>query len=878
LKRSAIEYDSLTLSQLHVCSLLFLDEMKQHKIWPSSHTFSALFQACSDSSEVSELTDRLRQEYPSITWTPPVFVSAIYACVPKGKSVRYQGGPSTSYIWTVVDRFMTEMQADGMNLTPRTYLALLYVCNETKNISKALYLYEILKERAPVQLTPRLWGAVLQVCAATGKDEQAFEILRSMSEKGVTLNVKHCTNYLNALITANKVGTATNFLYHMAKLRSGSSARNAFDNIVVAAPDMIAIHTVLKACSASTSYSKVLELFKRVQGGDFGLDIVPDQRCYQLLLSACRDPAEAKELIRQMQLSRRYRVGAVPPGHIAYTLAIAVCRKAKDVDSARFFLGSARNNGIAPDLYMYSAAVWAAAGAGDISSALDFLADMEKNGIPPNIVSYNGIIAAYASDGKADEALNIFDETVRKGLDATRTTFFQLAVSVRKVSDTGRRLGLLERITKKIEPNTYSIDVVGPVFEALIATYGSMGKFNDALEVFDSIQGPSDAPCLRAITYACSVATPPAWEDAVSIIHSSDIVGGSAPCYIDQVAIGNVMLACSKANKWEESLQLFGLYGGSGTPIIAMNSLIASCGRGGRPDMAIEVLTEMEAHGLKPNAISYRNAVIACNQAEHDERRPKKRGTAEEHSHKRDEYPFQWWECAVSLLRRMQEDDLHPDIQTYSSVISACEAAGEWQRALGILQSMMNEPNSKERLNLYCFNAAIAACEKGNAWVEAVDIFERMKGEGGRILQPTVVTYGSLILALDTAGQKELAVSMYEEAVRKRIIRPWRFTRDGNGARIRAIDLHQFSAAMARAALRSHFIALLSGKVSTSEEDLTIIVGKGLRSEGEPVLMPSVHKLLLEEYGIRATIDEKNIGRIVLSADALEEMVARNGW
>lgn len=36
----------------------------------------------------------------------------------------------------------------------------------------------------------------------------------------------------------------------------------------------------------------------------------------------------------------------------------------------------------------------------------------------------------------------------------------------------------------------------------------------------------------------------------------------------------------------------------------------------------------------------------------------------------------------------MKEDDLKPSVQTVSSVVSACEAAGEWQHALGVCASI----------------------------------------------------------------------------------------------------------------------------------------------------------------------------------------------
>lgn len=180
--------------------------------------------------------------------------------------------------------------------------------------------------------------------------------------------------------------------------------------------------------------------------------------------------------------------------------------------------------------------------------------------------------------------------------------------------------------------------------------------------------------------------------------------------------------------------------------------------------------------GIQPNERTYRNIIMTCNRAEHKARDEEKNGhdTREIHS------VIEWWEVGLALFRRMKEERIEPDVKTYSSMISACEAAGEWQRALGILENLIEESIDRDDdslLNMHCFNSAISACEKGDAWVEALEIYERMVDIGGSI-SPNFVTISSLVLALDKAGQKDLAQSKFEEGVKKRIIKPWKWTQD----------------------------------------------------------------------------------------------------
>lgn len=216
---------------------------------------------------------------------------------------------------------------------------------------------------------------------------------------------------------------------------------------------------------------------------------------------------------------------------------------------------------------------------------------------------------------------------------------------------------------------------------------------------------------------------------------------------------------------------------------------MAACGRCGQPGVALRLLNDMEpVFGVAPDERSFRTAVIACNQAEHNKRRRQRRGLMASDDDK--EEFLQWWECSLSLLRRMKESKLRVDPQTYSSVISACEAAGQWQRALGVLHSMMKTKgrtsDDYSRLNLFCFNAAISACEKGGAWVEALELYYRMKDKGGNVA-PNFVTLSSILVALDKAGQKELAQSTYEEGVRDGVVTPWKMTRARDGGQLRAM-------------------------------------------------------------------------------------------
>lgn len=149
-------------------------------------------------------------------------------------------------------------------------------------------------------------------------------------------------------------------------------------------------------------------------------------------------------------------------------------------------------------------------------------------------------------------------------MDHSKTCSFsqRIATVIQSVESLDMQESYMNRIVNKIDTENRTVINDGPILEALINFYGSHGRFDEALEVFDSISGRIDGPCLRAILIACTNASPVRWIDAVGIIHTSDIVeGSSGPGKVDQVALGNAIIACCKADEFEEGLNLLQLYG-----------------------------------------------------------------------------------------------------------------------------------------------------------------------------------------------------------------------------------------------------------------------------------------------------------------------------
>ena len=88
-----------------------------------------------------------------------------------------------------------------------------------------------------------------------------------------------------------------------------------------------------------------------------------------------------------------------------------------------------------------------------------------------------------------------------------------LAMALRQ-AQTHNKLEILENIFAEMDYGDRFVDVGGSVIEALINEYGQTGCYANATRVFESINGPCNGACLRAILKACATADPePKWEE-----------------------------------------------------------------------------------------------------------------------------------------------------------------------------------------------------------------------------------------------------------------------------------------------------------------------------------------------------------------------------
>jgi pentatricopeptide repeat protein len=266
-----------------------------------------------------------------------------------------------------------------------------------------------------------------------------------------------------------------------------------------------------------------------------------------------------------------------------------------------------------------------------------------------------------------------------------------------------------------------------------------------------------------------------------------------------------------------------------------------------------------------------------------------------------------------------------PDAQLYTTVITACTRAGQWQRAVEAFDEMQQKHGVKP--SRYTYNAVLNALCKGGQWRQALDILAEMtlrgcsvtpdvvtyctvmnccsrNGQGDRVLglwrqmiaagvKPTGRTYGSAIDSLQRAYRTAEADELYYEAVQCGALNHW------YAAEPNTLDFHFNPPLCSVTGLRCILASIVelyaassSGVASSSSStsstdsssrnsglkhdydmcaDLQIITGHNEHRDGQrnAVLQPWLMSLLAERE-IDCRVSGVNKGRLVVDAASLQ--------
>ena len=281
-----------------------LDFMDSRRIQPTSLTFVALIGSVDGPTATVEMMKRI-DKYKKVKLNSEVFHSAIYACcrIPAGAT-------SPERDWQTAISFFQQMRRKRIAPTTKTYAALMQVLSRTGQIKITLSLLRELQATPALRADDRVWGAAINVCAQVGDYQEAITLINEMNGLGYRTNLRHCSTFLKALAKSGQAKLALQALDMMlgqsdTSLSSDKEERPKF-YLPPTPPDLVAVNTVMAACSKAGNVNATKVLFERLKAGDFrdaatDKPISPDGISYHAVLSSCKSPELARELVKEVR-------------------------------------------------------------------------------------------------------------------------------------------------------------------------------------------------------------------------------------------------------------------------------------------------------------------------------------------------------------------------------------------------------------------------------------------------------------------------------------------------------------------------------------------------------------------------------------------------
>lgn len=115
----------------------------------------------------------------------------------------------------------------------------------------------------------------------------------------------------------------------------------------------------------------------------------------------------------------------------------------------------------------------------------------------------------------------------------------------------------------------------------------------------------------------------------------------------------------------------------------------------------------------------------------------------------------------LSVLAEIQNSDTGL-IADCSALISACAAAGKWQEALEVFNSMKQAARTDPDCtpNTITYSSLISACAVGSRLDKALQVYDEMQEAG---LEPDHITYSTLISAYEKAGEPAETLALLDK-------------------------------------------------------------------------------------------------------------------
>lgn len=421
-------------------------------------------------------------------------------------------------------------------------------------------------------------------------------------------------------------------------------------------------------------------------------------------------------------------------------------------------------------------------------------------------------------------------------------------------------------------------------FAIMMSGLGKRGLWRTSCSLLGEMRARKLEPntiCYNVAINACQRGS--SWTSALQIFNEMS-ESGALP---DVITYSTLISACDKGAQWRDALATLnrGLQAGMRPDQRCFTAAVGACAHGHRWQHALSILDQIRVSRIKPDLICCNSILSAC---------------ARGHE----------WVQAVWLLEVMLLRGPRPDVFSYNTVSTACDDGLQWESAIASLRQL---ELSAIKPDVVSFNAAIKACRHPDLpWTAALDLLDELSSSS---LEPSVSTYGSLLVVLSAHGQWQLALcaledmqcswltidsGVYASAVQAcastgKVSAALELYRNAfacgalsheKASEPGVIVLHDHCLEVSLTAMHAVLLDLLcrpDGGPRNSMQDLVIVTGRGSHSKsGQSRLASALAQFLSEEFSpplalvpfVDGTV--RNPGRWVIPADSLQRWIGES--
>jgi len=253
--------------------------------------------------------------------------------------------------------------------------------------------------RTASKLMLREYNMLIKELCDGGKIEHSTKILSEMSKAGVKPSVVTYTTLISRAGAWQKVQLAE--MYFRKMLEDGIPA------------DAQAYNSLINAYAKAGETDRALKVLHDMDEANVSPTVVT----FNTLIESCARTGKPQRANEVFELMKRR---GLHPDERSYSSIVQACCQAGQVEAAFKVVQKMDGDGIKVSLYTYSSLLHGLGKMGDLVRAFEILDQMRSRQLSPNVVTMSSLVYSCGKHGKLDLAIKIYKEMLKSPDEADR--------------------------------------------------------------------------------------------------------------------------------------------------------------------------------------------------------------------------------------------------------------------------------------------------------------------------------------------------------------------------------------------------------------------------------------------------------------------------